>query len=130
MVPRHKPGAWPFGRKFTLWLSDHGISLTTFARRQEIAQQTLHGWVKQGRRVPSQAIARIAAATRLPADYWVDETLPYPPPLEYANLADDVLAALRGLPLDQVTEVLAMLRDPVDLRRTLAIRRAARSGGA
>lgn len=125
--PRRKSGPlWPFGRKLALWLKDHGTSLNAFARRHGIAQQTLHGWVKLGRRVPAEAVERVAAATRLPAAYWMNGALPYPPALEYANLAEAVLAALKALPLDQLIEVHEMLGDPEDLRRTLALRRAAR----
>ena len=123
---RKGDGAWPFERKFALWLSDHGLTLNAFARRHGFPQQTLHGWVKLGRRIPGEAIALIAAVTKLPADYWLSECLPYPAPLEYASLTEDALAALKGLPLEQLSEVLAMLRDPEDLKRTLALRRAAR----
>lgn len=123
---RRVDAPWPFGRKFRLWLSDQGVSLTAFARRAGIAQQTLHGWVMLGRRLPAEAVARIAAATRLPGAYWTDSTLPYPPALEYVNGVEDALAALKALPLDQLAAVLEMLRDPEDLRRTLSLRRAAR----
>lgn len=119
--------SWPFGRKFSLWLEDHGLSLSAFAARNGFKQQTLQRWTKQGVRLPAAALPRIAAATHLPAAYWLDDAIPYPPPVEYANLADQVTDALKACPLDDLREILAMLRDPDDRRRTLALRRAARS---
>lgn len=118
--------AWPFARKFSLWLTDNGWTLNRFAMRHGFAQSTLQAWVKQGVRIPSEAIGRIAAATRLPADYWLRADVPYPPPAEYAGAAEEIEQAIRALPLEVVQELRSLFRDPDDLKRTLALRRAAR----
>lgn len=126
-TPRKASARWTFGRKFSLWLEDSGQSLTQFADREGIPQSSLQAYTKQARKIPPARLRTIAKATRLPADYWLDEEIPYPPPVDYLNLAEEVVAALKSVPAVALQEILAMLRDPEDLRRTLAIRRAART---
>lgn len=127
MAPRKKfSSAWSFGRKFSLWLTDNDITLNAFAGRHGFTQSSLQRWVKVGTRLPADALQSIAEATRLPADYWLDETIPYPPPADYANLADRLDAALKKVPVSELTEILAILENADDRRRTLELRRIAR----
>lgn len=128
MTPkRRSPNAWPFERKFPLWLTDHGLSLNAFAERHGFAQSTLQAWVKQGVKMPAEALWRIAKATRLPADYWLDDTIPYPTPVEYEGLAEDLARSLQAVPIADLREIAALVRDPEDRRRTFALRRASQS---
>lgn len=127
MAAAKTPKSWPFSRKFALYLTDQKTTLNAWSKRHGIPQRTLHGWVHDGVAIPAIGIIRIARATRLPAEYWLDETLQYPPPYEYENLAGDLERALSTVPTAELREILAMLRDPEDRKRTLAIRRAARS---
>lgn len=131
MVPRKsKPpsGApqWPFTRKFSLWLQDNDSTLRHFAVTHGFTPSTLHRYVREGTKLPAKALTRIVHATGLPAGYWMDDALPYPPPLEYSGLAAKVTDALQEVSLDELQEILALLRDPADRKRTLALRRAAR----
>lgn len=125
--PSKARGPWPFGRKMAAWISDKGLSVSGFAEAHGFKQRTFHGWVKEGVRVPDRALATIARATGLPVDYWLDDSLPFPAPVDYADLAGQVAEALKAVSLDELREILAMLRDPDDRRRTLAMRRAARA---
>lgn len=118
---------WPFGRKFDAYLTDKGVKLNTFAEREGIPQSTLQGWVKEGVRVPDGGLAKIASATGLPADYWIREDVPYPPPLDYEGLVDEAVQALRTLNPAQVRAIIEMARDRADLERTLALRKTARA---
>lgn len=129
-VPPRRPDLshWTFGRKFTLWLADHGLSLNAFAEREGIPQSTLHGWVKKGVKVPSDRLADIARATGLPVDYWSNPRAPYPPAVEYENAAEEILRRAKSLTADQLREIVAMLGDPADVARTLALRRASGHG--
>src|SRR5687768_11915734 len=109
MAPRKKAThTWPFGRKFTLWLADHALSLNSFAHNHGIPQSNLQAWTKQGRRIPADAIAKIALATKLPAGYWLADNVPYPPPMEYEGLEERLRAALHTL-------------SPVELRRAVSM---------
>lgn len=123
------PRDWPFERKFPLWLKDHKTTLNAFAKRHGIPQRTLHGWVFDGVKVPAEGFQRIARATRLSIEYWLDATIPYPPPMDYLNLAESVLALLRTVPATELSQFHEMLSDPDDRRRTLALRRAAGERG-
>lgn len=119
------PEAWPFPRKFPMWLADHSESMAAFARRSGVPQPSLHAYTKQGRKMPADVVGRIAIATKLPADYWLNDRIPYPPPADYANAAEDIARVVRTLPLDLLQEALPILRDENELRRTLALRRLA-----
>ncbi len=118
---------WSFGRKFDHWLTDNRISLNAFAKRHGFVQSTLQRWVKAGVKVPAGEVARIAGITRLPTDYWLDDTLPWPPPTQYANLAERVERALQAVPLNELYEILEMVENAEDRRKTLALRRTARA---
>lgn len=118
--------AWNFGRRFTLWLADNGLTINSFAEKHGLKQRTLHDWVKEGVRVPDSGLAVISRATRLPADYWISPDAPYPPVLDYEDMAEKVIDRLRALNRDRVRELLEMLSDPSDLERTLALRRTAK----
>jgi hypothetical protein len=121
------PRTWPFPRKFALYLTDQRVSLNAWAKRHGIPQRTLHGWVHDGVAIPAVGIVRIARATRLSAEYWMNEDIQYPPPVEYENLGVELEKALSTVPTGELREILALLRDPDDRRKTLALRRAARS---
>jgi hypothetical protein len=45
-------GPWPFGRKFDLWLADHGTSVSAFAERVGIPQSSLQRYAREGRKIP------------------------------------------------------------------------------
>ena len=126
MASKRGTSAWPFERKFRLWRAEQDVSLSAFARQVGVPLTTLHGWTRSGVRVSADGMARIAAATGLPADYWTNDAVPYPPPAEYLNLSGEIEKALMGLGVPQLQQVLEMLRSPADLDQTLALRRVAR----
>lgn len=114
------------GRKFSLWLADHDLTLHAFAKRHGFAQQTLHGWMKLGVRLPAEGLGRIARATGLPEAYWLDESIPYPPPLDYINSRERAAAVLSTLDSDNLAWLLEICADPGKLRQARALWRAAR----
>lgn len=126
MAPKRGSPAWPFERKFRLWRAEHQVSLSAFAKQIGVPLATLHGWARSGVRLPADGLAKIAAATSLPAEYWTNPALPFPPPADYANMAAEVDKALRGLDVEQLRQVLEMLRNHEDLDQTLALRNVAR----
>lgn len=119
-------GIWPLQRKFALWLTDQSLTLHAFARRHGFAQQTLHGWMKLGVRLPAEGLARIARATGLPEAYWLDESLPYPPPLDYLNSRERAAAVLTTLSAEDVAWVIEVASDPAKLRKARALWNAAK----
>lgn len=121
-----QPAAWTFGRKLSLWLADRNQSLNAFAKSLGVPQSTMHGWVRQGIKVSPEGLRKIAAATGLSAGYWLSEATPYPPPAEVLDVEAEVQQAIQALTPDQLIAILEMLQDPDDLRRTLALRKAAR----
>lgn len=118
-------GAWPLGRKFALWLADRRLTLSAFAQRHGFAQQTLHGWIKRGVRIPAEGLAVIAQATSLPEAYWLDDTLPYPPPLDYLNSRERASAMLAALSPENLAWLLEVCSDPAKLRKARALWKAA-----
>ncbi len=112
-----------------MWLADQGLSLRAFARRHAFAEQTLRGWMKLGVRLPAEGLARIARATCLPEAYWLDETLPYPPPLDYMNSRERAAALLTTLAADDLGWVIEICQDPRKLRQARALWNAARGDG-
>jgi hypothetical protein len=70
-------------------------------------------------------MARIAALTGLPSEYWTNEAIPYPPPAEYLDVMGQVEDAIKALPREVLVELLPVLLSPAETRRVLAIRRAA-----
>lgn len=122
-MARSRP--WTFGRKFDLWLADNGLTINSFAEKFGLKQRTLHAWVKEGTRVPDHGLAVISKATRYPADYWLNDSAPYPPVIDYDGLVEQVIDRMRSLRPDQVRELAEMLANPADLERTLALRRTA-----
>jgi transcriptional regulator with XRE-family HTH domain len=129
-MARTKP--WTIYRKLSLWLDDQGLDDSVFAKKAGLNPRNFHGWLRQERRFPADALVNIARATKIPMAYWLDDTLPYPVPLEYGNLQERLEAALRTRSTDELRGLVELLEhpDPVDLRRTLALRRAAQEGGA
>lgn len=131
MSPRPKVNrVWSFGRKFSLWLADNSLSLNAFAHNHGFAQSTLQGWTKRDVKIPAAELARIALATRLPVAYWLDEAVPYPPPLDYENFEDRLRSVLLTMPPEELREAISALEQPDERRRLFAIRRAATSGGS
>lgn len=126
VASKRKRAQWTFGAKLKRWLVDAGTNVNAFAERLGIPQSSLQRYVN-GTKIPPDRLRSIALATRIPADYWLNDDLPYPPPVEYLNLEEEALAAMKSLTTEQLAELLDVLRDPEDLRRTLAMRRAARS---
>lgn len=117
---------WPFERKFRAWRAEARVSISAFAKRVGVPYATFHGWAEGGVRIPSDAMSRIAAATGLPAEFWTNESVPFPPPADYLDLAGEVEKAVKGLSVEQLQQVLEMLRSPDDLSQTLDLRRVAR----
>ena len=90
------------------------------------AQQTLRGWMKLGVRLPADGLARIARATCLPEAYWLDEALPYPPPLDYTNSRERAAALLTTLSSDDLAWVIEICGDAKKLRQARALWTAAK----
>ncbi len=130
-MPPRRPSrdSWPLERKFALWLADQGTSLRAFARRHGFAEQTLRGWMKLGVRLPAEGLARIAKAACLPEAYWLNETLPSPPPLDYLNSRERAAGVLTTLSADDVAWVIEIASDPAKLRQARALWNAARGTG-
>lgn len=118
----------PFGEKFSQYLAREHLSLRRFAAIAGLPQRTLHGWVREGRRVPDKALAVIARYSGIPMDYWVNDALPWPPAPQYANLVEQIMGSLQATPMDQLREIAAMVSSAADRERTLALRRAAGGG--
>lgn len=113
------------GRKFALWLADRRLPLAAFAQREGFAQQTLHGWMRCSVRIPAVALAKIARATSLPEAYWLDDALPYPPPLDYLDSRERAAALLATLGTDDLAWVIEVTSDAAKLRRARALWTAA-----
>lgn len=105
-----------------MWLVDHGVSLNAFAKQAGIPQSSLHGYVKQGARIPVDAMAAIAEHTGLTIEYWIGDK-PYPPPAD--ELAASLEDALAGLDDDDLDDLLRIIADPGERERLLRIYRAA-----
>jgi hypothetical protein len=126
---RTSRGSWPLGRKFILWLADRRISVAGFAKRHGLVQQTLNSWMRRGVRIPAEDLATIARATCLPEAYWLDETLPYPPPLDYSNSRERAVALLTTLSSEDVAWVIEICGDVKKLRQARALWTAAKGDG-
>ena len=124
--PPDRPRTWPFGKKLEMWLAEHGESMPSFAKRAGIPYGSLHAYATADRKIPSTRLQRIAVASRLPADYWLNDDLPYPPPSEYGpDIVERVRERLAAFPADLLNELLDALADENELRSMLALRRAA-----
>jgi hypothetical protein len=120
---------WPLDRKFALWLADEGLTAHAFAKQHGFPRQTLHGWIRLGVRLPADALARIARATCLPEAYWLDASIPYPPPIDYVNSRERAAAVLTTLSADDVAWVIEVCGDPQKLRQARALWKAAKGEG-
>lgn len=126
---RHGASGCSFGEKFSQWLAREGTNIKAFAERNGLKQRTLHGWVKEGVRVPAAGLATIVKATGIPADYWTNEALPWPPATDYyAELLPRLISAAKALPAERLREIVEMSESESDVEMTLALRRAARRG--
>jgi hypothetical protein len=126
---RHGGSGCSFGDKFAQYLARERTNVTAFAKRAGLKQRTLHGWVKEGVRVPADGLAIIARETGIPAEYWANDSLPWPPATEYAeDIIPALLANLKSLPLETIREFAEIAKDRADVEMTLALRRAARRG--
>lgn len=117
MSPRRK--AWPFDLKFRLWRAETGKSISACSRETGVPYATLHGWTAGGVRPTAEGMERLATLTGLPASYWLDPAAPYPPPVDYFEVAGEVDAAIRGLTPEKLQRVLRLFRVPGDLDRAL-----------
>ena len=104
-----------------MWLADRELTLSAFAQRHGFAQQSLHGWMRRGVRIPAEALATISRATSLPEAYWLDETLPYPPPLDYLNSRERAAGVLAALSTEDLAWVLEIGADPAKIRKARAL---------
>lgn len=82
--------------------------------------------MKRGVRMPADALARIARATCLPAEFWLDDAIPYPPPLDYLNSRDRATALLTTLSSDDLGWVIEITGEQGKLRRARALWAAAK----
>jgi len=76
--------------------------------------------------VPADGLAVIARASGIPADYWTNDALPWPPALEYTGLVEQIVRDLGAWPLEALREFAEIARNAADRDQTLALRRAAR----
>ena len=105
------------------------MTVNSFAKRFAslgLKQRTLNSWTSEGVRIPDAGLAAIAKATGLPAQYWIDETAPYPPTLDVEGLVQQVLDAIRSMSPAKAREVARLVSDPSEMDRVLAARRAIR----
>lgn len=110
-----------------MWLVENGEKMPAFAKRAGIPYNSLHAYVTTSRRITAERLSRVAVATGLPSDYWMDDALPYPPPAEYGPEAiEQARRRLATLPMDLLNEFLEILNDPDDARRTANMRRVSR----
>jgi len=121
------PPVWTFGRKFEHWLVDQGTNLTAWCKVHGVPQSGLQANVKAGRKLSPSRLRLLARLTGLPAGYWLADDIPYPPPAEYLGLKAEAVQLLDTLNETDLRDVVALLRDEADRRRTLAMRRASRS---
>ena len=127
-MAKRRPGEvpCPFGEKFSQWLAREGSNVNRFALKNGIKQRTLQGWVKEGVRVSDEGLAAIAKGTGIPADYWINENLPWPPAPQYGSILEGLYERLQSKSLKQLLELYEMVTDEADFEQTLALRRAAR----
>lgn len=127
-MAKRRPGETPcpFGEKFSQYLAREGSNVNKFARKHGLKQRTLQGWVKEGVRVPDAGLKVIARATGIPAGYWINENLPWPPAPQYGTLLVDLYERLQEKPMSRLLELYEMVGDDADFEQTLALRRAAR----
>ena len=85
--------------------------------------------MKRGVRMPADALARIARATCLPAEFWLDDAIPYPPPLDYPNSRERAAALLTTLSADDLGWVIEITGDQGKLRKARALWSAAKGDG-
>lgn len=121
---------WTISEKLNAWLSDRGLSVNAFAKQSGIGQTTLNGWAN-GKRSPNLAgLRRLAKATGMPPAYWSDEAVPIQTRAELrANVERDI-EGIAGIPVDlakRLAAELSALRTPADVRRVIALLKAARS---
>ncbi len=65
----------------------------------------------------------------MPEACWLDETIPYPPPLDYMNSRERAGAILTTLSSKDVAWVIEVASDPAKLRQARALWNAARRDG-
>jgi transcriptional regulator with XRE-family HTH domain len=110
-----------FGEKFRQWMAKAGTNTAAFAAANGLNQRTLHGWVREGRRPSPHGLAVIAAATGIPADYWIDDSQPWPPASEYLKASGRTIADIsRNATLDEIELLLDLCALPRGLARTKA----------
>ena len=71
---------------------------------------------------------QIARKTGLPAEFWLDESVPYPPPADYLNTVQDLENLLRGMTVEELSKWVKILSDPEARARTLALFEASEVG--
>lgn len=124
--PTRQKGAWPWDRKLKLWLADKHLSLNAFSKRHGFAQSTLHSWMYQGVAVPLEGIQRIAAATNLPAEFWVDETIPFGDYADHRGEVWEVVKMLRRRSIGSLRDFREILANDAELEKALALWRASK----
>ena len=93
-----------------------------------MAQSTLHAWVRGVTKPSAAGMDKIARITGLPAEYWLDPAVPYPPPLDYMGAVENLEAAIRKMGVDEMRAWVHILSHPDHRRRALLLWEAAEQG--
>lgn len=115
--------------KLRLWIADTRRSISGLARELDVAYSTCRSWVAGETQMSVSALKRVAELSHLPMDYWVDEQQPFPAPIDYVGLRDEMWARLRAMSSDELRDFAALLREPGGLERATQIARLVRGGG-
>lgn len=126
-VEPKRRGRFPLGKKVDQWCVEHDLEKADFVALMGFNYSTFYGWAYRDRVVPAWAIQRIAEKTGLTMEYWMNDAVRYPPPEKWLQEQARLQEQLDRLSADELEDLAAMMESPEDLRRTLALRRAARA---
>lgn len=121
-----KPGRYPLGKKVDQWKVEHDLEVADFVALMGFNYGTFYGWAYRGRPIPAWAVKQIAKKTGLTMEYWTNDSVPYPPPAKWLEAQERIWEQMGNLTDAELEDLEAMMSSPEDLRRTLALRRAAR----
>ena len=124
---KKKPKTWDLAQKLRLVMANEGMNQRSFAEHIGVSPTTLSSWLS-GTLPGAKNLDQIAKKTGLPAEYWLDEKVPYPPPADYLNTVDDLEGLLRGMTVEELTKWIRILSDPEARARTLALWEASQVG--